>query len=66
MDSMKSIEMTHRFLNTGDIKAQEFQMIQTQMMLKALQAMKEGKEFNPAELEDKYNAYLKKWTSPYN
>lgn len=66
MDSMKSIEMTHRFLNTGDIKSQEFQIIQTQMILKALQSMKQGKEFDSAELEEKYEAYLKKWTSPYN
>ena len=66
MDSMKSIEMTHRFLNTGDIKSQEFQIIQTQMILKALQSMKEGKDFDSAELEEKYHEYLKKWTSPYN
>ena len=66
MDSMKSIEMTHRFINTGDLKSQEFQLLQTQIVLKALQAMKEGKDFNVAELEQKYQEYLNKWKSPYS
>jgi hypothetical protein len=65
MDSLKSIEMQHRFLNTGDIKAQEFQLMQTQLLLQAIQSMKEGKDVDFSLVKSKYDEYIKKWKSPY-
>lgn len=63
-DSLKSNEMTHRFLNTGDYKNQEFQLMQTKILLEALNSLKEGKKVEFAEIEEQYNKYVKKWKSP--
>ena len=60
MDSLKSIEMAQRFLNTGDMKNQEFHIMLTTILVKAL---KEGKDFNPNKLLEEYEEYKKKWKS---
>lgn len=65
MDTIKSNEMAHRFIMTSDKKAQEFQMIQTKMLLKALQCVKEGTDINLKELDETYLGYVDKWKSPY-
>jgi len=64
MDTLKSNEMAHRFLNTGDYKNQEFQLMQTKILLEALNSLKEGKNVEFNEIEEKYNNYVKKWKSP--
>ena len=64
MDTLKSNEMANRFLNTGDFKNQEFQMLQTKILLEALNSLKEGKKVEFIEIEERYNNYLKKWKSP--
>ena len=61
IDSLKSIEMTHRFLNKGDIKTQEFQIMQTVIIIEAIQ---KGKDFNPDIIWKRYNEYKKRWESP--
>jgi len=61
IDSLKSIEMTHRFLNKGDIKTQEFQIMQTMILIEAIQ---KGKDFNPDIIWERYNEYKKRWESP--
>ncbi len=58
MDSLKSIEMTQRFLNTNDMKNQEFHIMLTTVLIEAL---KDGKDFNPETLLEKYDEYRKKW-----
>ncbi len=63
-DSLKSNEMAHRFLNTGDFKNQEFQILQTRILLEALKSLKEGKNIEFTEIEEKYNNYVKKWKPP--
>ncbi len=63
-DSLKSNEMAHRFLNTGDYKNQEFQLLQTKILLDALNSLKEGKNIEFANIEEKYNNYVKKWKPP--
>lgn len=63
-DQLKSNEMTHRFLLTSDIKTQEFQMLQTKMLLAALQNLKDGRDINSGELLSMYDDYLLKWKSP--
>jgi len=65
MDMLKSNEITHRYLTTADIKAQEFQLLQTEIILEAIKAIKEEKELDPKELLRKYEQYYRKWKSPY-
>lgn len=63
MDSLKSNEMTHRFLNTGDLKSQEFQMMQTAILVEAIT---KGNEFDPNVILERYKEYRNKWKSPEN
>jgi hypothetical protein len=65
-DQRKSNEMTHRFLLTSDIKSQQFQLVQTKMLLNALKAMKDGEEINIDEIMKSYDEYLLTWKSPEN
>ena len=61
-DALKSNEMINRFLNTGDIKNPEFQLLQTTILLQALSARSREDEFDAEkELEDAYRQYLEKW-----
>ena len=64
LDTLKSNEMAHRFLNTGDYKNQEFKLLQTKILLEALNSLKEGKKVEFSEVEEKYNNYVKKWKPP--
>lgn len=64
MDSLKSNEMVHRFLNTGDLKTQEFQMLQTEILIGALQTIQQGKEYDFQNIRQKYDAYFQKWKPP--
>ena len=61
MDSLKSNEMTHRFLNTGDLKSQDFQMMQTSILVEAIT---KGKEFDPNIILERYKEYRNKWKTP--
>ena len=63
-DALKTNEMVHRFLNTSDLKTQEFQLLQTRILLAALHAWSHGDEFNAeVALEQAYEQYRQKWTS---
>lgn len=64
MDTLKSNEITHRFLTTSDIKTQEFQLIQTEIILEAISAIQENKKLDPNDLLKKYDDYYRKWKSP--
>jgi len=63
MDSLKSNEMAHRFLNTGDLKSQEFQLMQTKIIIEAII---KGKQFDVNKLKSKYEEYVNKWKPPEN
>ncbi len=64
MDVLKSNEVSQRFLTTSDLKTQEFQLLQTELILEALKAVKENSKLDPKELLSKYDLYFKKWKSP--
>ncbi len=64
MDTLKSNEITHRFLTTSDIKTQEFQLLQTEIILEAIKAIQENKKLDPSDLLKKYDNYYRKWKSP--
>ncbi len=63
-DSLKSNEMANRFLNTGDTKSQEFQLMQSQILLEALKMLQEKKTIDLGMLQKKYEAYAMKWKAP--
>ena len=64
MDTLKSNEITHRFLTTSDLKTQEFQLLQTEIILEAIKAIQEDKKLDPKDLLKKYENYYRKWKSP--
>jgi len=64
MDTLKSNEITQRFLTTSDLKNQEFQLLQTEILLEAVKAINDGKQLEPRKLLKKYEDYYEKWKSP--
>ncbi len=65
IDTLKSNEMAHRFLNKGDIKNQEFQIMQTTILVEAItNAIKKGKDFDPNTIWQRYEEYRSKWKLP--
>ena len=65
MDKLKSNEIGNRYLSTSDIKGQEFQLLQTEIVLEALKAIQEKRQLDPKDLLKKYDLYFRKWKSPY-
>ena len=65
MDKLKSNEIGNRYLTTSDIKGQEFQLLQTEIVLEALKAIQEERQLDPKNLLKKYDLYFRKWKSPY-
>ena len=65
MDKLKANEIGNRYLTTSDIKGQEFQLLQTEIVLEALKAIQEKRQLDPKDLLKKYDLYFRKWKSPY-
>ena len=65
MDKLKANEIGNRYLTTSDLKGQEFQLLQTEIVLEALKAIQEESQLDPKELLKKYDLYYRKWKSPY-
>jgi hypothetical protein len=65
MDKLKSNEVGNRYLTTSDMKGQEFQLLQTEIVLEALKAIQEERQLDPKDLLKKYDLYFRKWKSPY-
>jgi len=66
MDNLKSNEVGNRYLTTSDLKSQEFQLLQTEIILEALKAVQENDQLDPKDLLKKYDLYFRKWKSPYS
>jgi len=66
MDNLKSNEVGNRYLTTSDLKSQEFQLLQTEIILEALKAVQENDQLDPKDLLRKYDLYFRKWKSPYS
>lgn len=66
MDTLKANEIGNRYLTTSDLKSQEFQLLQTEIVLEALKAIQEKKDLDPKDLLRKYELYFRKWKSPYD
>ena len=65
MDKLKANEVGNRYLTTSDMKGQEFQLLQTEIVLEALKAIQEERQLDPKDLLKKYDLYFRKWKSPY-
>ena len=65
MDKLKANEIGNRYLTTSDLKSQEFQLLQTEIVLEALKAIQEERQLDPKDLLKKYDFYFRKWKSPY-
>ncbi len=65
MDKLKANEIGNRYLTTSDMKGQEFQLLQTEIVLEALKAIQEERQLDPKDLLKKYDIYFRKWKSPY-
>ncbi len=65
MDKLKANEIGNRYLTTSDMKSQEFQLLQTEIVLEALKAIQEERQLDPKDLLKKYDLYYRKWKSPY-
>jgi len=64
MDTLKANEITHRYLTTSDLKSQEFQLLQTEIILEAIKAIQEQRKLEPDKLLKKYQDYFDRWKSP--
>ena len=65
MDKLKANEVGNRYLTTSDMKGQEFQLLQTEIVLEALKAIQEERQLDPKDLLKKYDLYFRKWKAPY-
>ena len=65
MDKLKANEIGNRYLTTSDLKNQEFQLLQTEIVLEALKVIQEDRQLDPKDLLKKYDLYFRKWKSPY-
>ena len=65
MDKLKANEIGNRYLTTSDMKSQEFQLLQTEIVLEALKAIQEKQQLDPKDLLKKYDLYFRKWKAPY-
>jgi len=65
MDKLKANEIGNRYLTTSDLKNQEFQLLQTEIVLEALKAIQEDRQLDTKDLLKKYDLYFRKWKSPY-
>lgn len=61
-DTLLQNDMANRFMSTSDIKAQEFQALQTEALMDALESMRLGKPVDKTVFKRKYDEYVKKWT----
>ncbi|MHA1147107.1 MAG: hypothetical protein ACTSR8_02570 [Promethearchaeota archaeon] len=62
MDQLKSNEMSQRYLNTGNIKNQEFELMMTEVLLEGIKAIQKGEPFDTNTLQQRYSEYKKKWS----
>lgn len=64
MDQQKTIEMTHRYLNTADLKEYEFWFVIITAIFKWIESIQKEKPINFEELKNEYDKFFKKWSPP--
>jgi len=64
MDQQKTIEMTHRYLNTGDFKYNEFYVVIMKSVFKWMESIQKGEPIDFKEFDDEYKKYVKEWDVP--
>jgi len=62
MDSIKTLDMTHRRLSVADYKNNEFRIAMMKVMFKYGEAIRSGEPFDfDDEWDKEYKIFLKKW-----
>jgi len=64
MDTLKTVEIAHRYLNTVDFKTNEFHIMTMETMFEWFKSLQENKPIDLDVLKKKYNEFLKKWSPP--
>lgn len=64
MDALKSVDMSHRYLNVADLKNNDFRFLMMKAMFEWMKGIQENKPINFDDLEKEYKKFLKKWNPP--
>ena len=64
MDQLKTIEMTHRYLNTSDFKGNEFRISLIKAIFKWMESIQKGEPIDFKEFNIAYDKFVKKWNLP--
>lgn len=63
-DNIKTVEMTHRYLNIADFKNNDFRMLMMTTMFEWIKSIQDNKPININNLKEEYSKFLKKWKQP--
>lgn len=62
-DALKTNELGQRYLNTSDRKTQEFQIIQTKIIIESINSLTQNKKIDlKKKLQNELEIYVKKWS----
>ena len=64
MDQQKTIEMTHRYLNTADYKLNDFHITIMRVMGKWIKSIQNKETIDENILDNEINDYRKRWKQP--
>ena len=62
IDTMKTLDMTARFINVADLKSYEFWRVNMIFTFKLVKSIMDGKEISFDEWENEYQKFIKKWS----
>lgn len=63
-DSIKTVEMTHRYLNVADFKKNDFSILMMKTVFEWIKSIQDNKPMNFDILKEEYDKFLKKWNPP--
>ena len=63
-DTIKTVEMTHRYLNVADFKNNDFRILMMKTMFEWMKSIQDNKPMNYDNLKEEYDKFLKKWNPP--
>ena len=64
MDQLKTFEMTHRYLNTADMKNNEFRFLLIETLGEWMKAFQENRPIDLGLLKKKNDKFKEKWNPP--
>lgn len=64
MDQIRTVDMTHRYLNVADFKNNDFRILVMKTFFEWIKSIQENKPINFDNFKKEYNKFLKKWNPP--